>query len=192
MADDGSQYPRIPPRVSDWGELNRRVSQWSAHSLGREELFLRLFKRLSAYGGLAIDVPSAPYVGGPTVIANWGVSYPVGAILNVTAVTAAGTLSPDIDGVYQVSCSVSGAGAAGAVYTLDLYEDGIRVIGFTVDQSNQSTLWTMSFSFILDLTAGSVLDVRITASASTTIDHAVFSIVKSGLVDSDVQDLEDG
>lgn len=37
MADDGSQFPRIPPRLQDWLELNRRVHDLSVNILARLE-----------------------------------------------------------------------------------------------------------------------------------------------------------
>ena len=43
MADDGSQYPRIPTRLPDWQELNRRTAAFSAVALERiEELERRV------------------------------------------------------------------------------------------------------------------------------------------------------
>lgn len=176
---------RVPYPLANWQELNRRSRDLSQDVLA----VIAIIGRMSAYGGMAIDSTSAPYVGGPTVITNWGFVYPGDNgddILNVTVDPVAGTISPDLDGVYQASIAVSGDGTAGSFYTLDLYENGIRLIGFNVDQSNQSAAWTISFSFLLDLVAGAVIDVRITAGGATTIEHAVFSIAKTGLVASDI------
>ena len=181
--------PRIPVRVRDWVELNRRVAAESTDTLDWLEILTDVIGRMSAYGGLAIDSTSAPYVGGPTVITNWDTAYPgvAGAdAFQVTINTTTGTLAPDISGVFLVSVSISGTGGTGALYTVDFYRAGARLIGFTIDQSNQSARWTLSFSFMSFLNIGDLLDLRITASSSTTIDNAVFSITKTGLVISDL------
>ena len=55
MAD--SPYPRIPPRVNSWEELNRRVSDFTAFVLLGMEA-----PRLPTYDS-ASDVPASPVTG---------------------------------------------------------------------------------------------------------------------------------
>lgn len=128
MADDGSQYPRIPPRLRDWQELNRRVSDMSANLLARLEIIEQSIAPPNQ-PGLNPNAWYATESGGdwvPTSTTQWvgdGDNHPNGVAVGVP------TGDPGTLGITGIMTERTGA-ADGA--------GGVAIVGYTDQPAGNS------------------------------------------------------
>jgi len=125
-----------------------------------------------AYGGLCIPSAAADFSASTSLAAYtaWSGGMP-GA--SVTVGTAAGSLSPDLTGIYNVAVQMSFSGDASVQFNAQLFQDDIDTgFGFARLLGSGGDIGSAGFVGIISANAGAVFKVRISSSSADEVIRA--------------------
>jgi len=126
---------------------------------------------LGVYGGLTISAGASPiFSASPSLssFTQWDAGAPTS---NVTVVTANGSLSPDVTGIYSVHVQMSFSGGASTEYQARLFKDDVATnYGFKRALGTGADIGSASFNGLISANAGAVLKVRLATTSASDKD----------------------
>ena len=121
-----------------------------------------------AYGGLNVlaTAPATVYTASTSLAAYAEWTTPM-ISSNVTVNTSAGSLSPDITGIYNVFVSTSFSGDSSVQFSMHLFKDDVDTgFGYQRLLNSNGDIGNANFFGIISANAGAVLKTRLASSAA--------------------------